>query len=65
VGVVVLSNAETPEGVDDIGRPLLDAKVPLWAPPGERKEVRVDPKIFDGCMGVLEAGVASANLTLA
>jgi serine-type D-Ala-D-Ala carboxypeptidase/endopeptidase len=51
VGVVVLSNAETPEGVDDIGRHLLDAKVPLWQPPKERQEVHVDPKIFDGYVG--------------
>lgn len=51
VGVVVLSNAETPEGVDDIGRHLLDAKVPLWETPSERKEVRVDPKIFDNYVG--------------
>ncbi len=51
VGVVVLSNAETAEGVDDIGRHLLDAKVPLWVSPSERKEVQIDPKIFDGYVG--------------
>ncbi len=50
MGVVVLSNAEAPQGVDNIARHLLDAKVLLWPPPGERKEVRVDPKIFDGYM---------------
>ena len=33
IGVVVLSNAFTPAGVDDIGMHLLDATVPLWAPP--------------------------------
>lgn len=37
-------------GVDNIGRHLLDAKALLRPPPGERKEVRVDPKIFDGYM---------------
>ncbi len=51
VGVVVLSNAETPEGVDDIGHHLLDAKVPLYQPPAERKVVQVDPKIFEGYVG--------------
>ena len=51
VGVAVLSNAETPEGVDDIGRHLLDAKVPLMQPPKEHKEVSVDPKILGGYVG--------------
>jgi CubicO group peptidase (beta-lactamase class C family) len=51
VGVAVLSNAETDEGVDDIGRHLLDAKVPLMQPPKEHKEISVDPKIFDGYAG--------------
>jgi serine-type D-Ala-D-Ala carboxypeptidase/endopeptidase len=54
VGVVVLSNAETPEGVDDIGRHLLDAKAPLMLPPSQHKEVHVDPKIFDGYAGVYQ-----------
>ncbi|HTV54841.1 MAG TPA: serine hydrolase domain-containing protein [Terriglobia bacterium] len=40
VGVVALSNAETPEGVDDIGRHLLDPSVPLWQPPRQYKEFR-------------------------
>ncbi len=47
LGVVVLSNAETPEGVDDIGHHLLDAKAPLYQPPPERKVVPVDPKILE------------------
>jgi len=51
VGVVVLSNAETPEGVDDIGHHLLDAKVPLYESPSERKVVQVDSKIFAGYVG--------------
>ena len=50
-GVVVLSNAETPAGVDDIGEHLLNAKAPLWQPPPEHKHVAVDPKIFDGYVG--------------
>jgi serine-type D-Ala-D-Ala carboxypeptidase/endopeptidase len=51
VGVAVLSNAETPEGVDDIGRHLLDPEVPLMKPRSERKEINIDPKIFDGYVG--------------
>jgi serine-type D-Ala-D-Ala carboxypeptidase/endopeptidase len=51
VGVVVLSNAFTVAGVDDIGEHLLDPLVPLKAPPKERKEVAVDPAIFDRYVG--------------
>jgi len=51
VGVVALSNTFTPVGVDDIGRHLLDASVPLTIPPKEHKEVAVDPKLFDGYVG--------------
>jgi CubicO group peptidase (beta-lactamase class C family) len=51
VGVVVLSNAETIAGVDDIGRDLLDASVPLMKPPREHKAISVDPKLFDGYAG--------------
>jgi CubicO group peptidase (beta-lactamase class C family) len=50
-GVVVLSNAETAAGVDDIGLHLLNTAMPLWQPPEEHKEVAVDPKIFDGYVG--------------
>jgi len=50
-GIVVLSNAETPAGVDDIGRHLLDPSAPLYQPPEERKRVAVDPKIFDTYVG--------------
>ena len=51
IGVVVLSNAFTAGGVDDIGRHLLDASVPLMKPPKEHKQVAVDPKLFDGYVG--------------
>ena len=51
VGVVALSNASTTVGVDDIGRRLLDASIPLAKPPKEHKEVAVDPKLFDGYAG--------------
>ncbi len=52
VGVVVLSNSAVQEGVDDIGRHLLDGKVPLMKPASARTEVSIDPKIFDGYVGV-------------
>jgi len=48
VGVVVLSNAETTDGVDDIGRHLLDASVALMRP---HTEAQIDPKIFDSYIG--------------
>ena len=51
VGVVLLSNAETSEGVDDIGQHLLNANAPLWQPPKEHKQIAVDPKVFDGYVG--------------
>jgi serine-type D-Ala-D-Ala carboxypeptidase/endopeptidase len=51
VGVVVLSNAETPAGVDDIGRHVFDRSIPLMTPPKQRKLVAVDPKLFDGYVG--------------
>jgi CubicO group peptidase (beta-lactamase class C family) len=51
VGVVVLSNTFTGAGVDDIGMHLLDSHVPLLPAPKERKEITVDPKIFDGYAG--------------
>jgi hypothetical protein len=47
MGAVVLSNAETPAGVDDIGQHLLNANAPLWQPPTEHKQVAVDAKVFD------------------
>ena len=51
IGVVVLSNAETLAGVDDIGQRLLNSNAPLWQPPKEHKQVAVDPKVFDGYVG--------------
>jgi serine-type D-Ala-D-Ala carboxypeptidase/endopeptidase len=51
VGVVLLSNAGTAAGVDDIGRHILDASSPLIAPPKEHKQVTVNPKLFDGYVG--------------
>jgi len=51
VGVVALSNAETTDGVDDIGHHLLDPAFPLAKPPKEHKQVNVDPKLFDRYVG--------------
>lgn len=50
VGVVVLSNAKTEAGVDDIGRHLLDPSVPLLTPK-EHKQVAVDSKLFETYLG--------------
>jgi CubicO group peptidase (beta-lactamase class C family) len=58
-GVVLLANAFTPAGVDDIGMHLLNPKVPVlgastFAPPKERKEIKVDPAIYDKYTGRYE-----------
>jgi CubicO group peptidase (beta-lactamase class C family) len=57
VGVVVLSNLSN-EGVDDIGRHLLDPGIPLvkLAPPVEHKQVAFDPKVFDRYVGTYRVG---------
>lgn len=51
--MVVLSNTSTNTGVDDIGRHLL-AGAPLLQPPKTRKEVTIDPKLFDRYTGRYE-----------
>lgn len=53
-GIVVLSNAGTSGGVIDIGRHLLDVSVPLAKAPPVHKQVKVDPKLFDGYVGTYE-----------
>jgi D-alanyl-D-alanine-carboxypeptidase/D-alanyl-D-alanine-endopeptidase len=52
-GVVVLSNAGTAAGPDDIGRHLLDPGLPLLqaAAPAQHTEVRIDPKLYDRYVG--------------
>ena len=42
-GVVVLSNATV--GVDDLALHMIDASIPLSAPPKERVAVKVDPGV--------------------
>jgi serine-type D-Ala-D-Ala carboxypeptidase/endopeptidase len=53
IGVVVLSNAATPSGVDDIGSHLLNPKVPLGnpEPPTQRMEIPIDPQFLDRYTG--------------
>jgi len=60
IGVVALSNAGTVVAVDDIGRHLLDTTLPLSKPPAQRKEVKVDPKLFDGYIGTYQVTTALA-----
>jgi D-alanyl-D-alanine-carboxypeptidase/D-alanyl-D-alanine-endopeptidase len=53
-GVVVLSNAGTAAGPDDIGRHLLDPESPLLppaAPPATHTEVAVDAAVLDTYVG--------------
>jgi CubicO group peptidase (beta-lactamase class C family) len=54
VGVVVLSNAGTLAGVDDIGLHVLDAKLPTLQPPKAHTEVAIDPNLFDGYVGAYQ-----------
>jgi len=59
IGVVVLSNAATPIGADDIGMHLIDPSAPLATPPAPQKprtQITVDPKLFDGYVGRYELG---------
>jgi CubicO group peptidase (beta-lactamase class C family) len=53
VGVVVLSNASTPNGVDDIGLHLLNPKLPLVnpEPPKQRTEIHINPELLDNYTG--------------
>jgi CubicO group peptidase (beta-lactamase class C family) len=53
IGVVVLSNAATPIGVDDIGGHLLNQRVPLanLEPPRQRTEIPIDPQLLDHYTG--------------
>jgi serine-type D-Ala-D-Ala carboxypeptidase/endopeptidase len=53
IGIVVLSNASTPGGVDDIGFHLLNPKAPLAdpEPPKQHTEIHIDPKLLDHYTG--------------
>ena len=55
-GVVVLANASTPSGVDDIALHLLNPKLPLAnpkppRPPEQHTEIHIDPKLLDNYIG--------------
>jgi serine-type D-Ala-D-Ala carboxypeptidase/endopeptidase len=54
VGIVALSNASTPAGVDDIGLHLLDSRFPLEIPSGSPQESKVEPKRLDDYVGSYE-----------
>lgn len=56
VGVVALTNISTNEGVDDIGRHLLNPAYPLAkvAPPVQHTEITLDPKALDRYVGVYQ-----------
>ena len=51
-GVVALANSS--KNIDDIGLHLLDARVPLGAPPKARTEIRINPALLDAYVGVYE-----------
>jgi len=53
VGVVVLSNASTPSGAEDIGLHLLSPTTPLahFEPPKQHTELQVNPKLLDHYTG--------------
>jgi CubicO group peptidase (beta-lactamase class C family) len=53
IGVVVLSNASTPSGAEDIGLHLLTTTTPLahFEPPRQRTEIHIDPKLLDNYTG--------------
>jgi D-alanyl-D-alanine-carboxypeptidase/D-alanyl-D-alanine-endopeptidase len=53
LGVVVLSNASTPSGVDDIGFHLLNPNAPLANPEPlkQHSAIRIDPKLLDNYTG--------------
>jgi hypothetical protein len=53
IGVVVLPNASTPGGVDDIGLHLLNPKLRLAnpEPPKQHTEIQIDPKLLENYPG--------------
>jgi CubicO group peptidase (beta-lactamase class C family) len=51
VGTVVLSNAGTQAGVDDIGRHIVDQRYPLAPAPKQRTEISVATDVLDRYVG--------------
>ena len=58
-GVVVLSNAETDPGVDDIGRHLLDPGFPLLKTKLHTELEVIEPTLLDRCVGRYQFGPGS------
>jgi CubicO group peptidase (beta-lactamase class C family) len=58
VGVVALTNISTPQGVDDIGRHLLNASYPLLKldAPAEHRQITLDTKTYDRYAGQYQLG---------
>lgn len=58
VGVVALTNVSTPQGVDDIGRHLLNASYPLLKidTPVEHQQITLDTKTYDHYVGQYQLG---------
>jgi len=58
VGVVALTNISTPQGVDDIGRHLLNASYPLLKldAPAEHQLITLDSKTYDRYAGQYQLG---------
>ncbi|MBI2213133.1 MAG: serine hydrolase [Acidobacteria bacterium] len=54
IGVVVLANMFTENGVDDIGQHLLDPSAPLASAQKERHEIAVDASTLDRYVGLYE-----------
>jgi D-alanyl-D-alanine-carboxypeptidase/D-alanyl-D-alanine-endopeptidase len=54
IGIVALSNASTPSGVDDLGLHFLDGRFPLEIPSGSPPESTVDAKRLDEFVGHYE-----------
>jgi serine-type D-Ala-D-Ala carboxypeptidase/endopeptidase len=57
-GIVLLSNAFTQAGIDDIGRHLLDSSLPLLEAPKTRKEVVLEESILERYVGRYELAPA-------
>jgi serine-type D-Ala-D-Ala carboxypeptidase/endopeptidase len=58
IGVVALTNISTPQGVDDIGRHLLNASYPLLKldAPAEHRQITLDTKTYDRYVGQYQLG---------
>ncbi|WEK04266.1 MAG: serine hydrolase [Candidatus Devosia phytovorans] len=53
---VVLANAVTQTGIEDIGFHLIDATSPLTSQPQQHAEIEIDPALLDNYVGTYELG---------